>query len=220
VLVPLIGLAALPLLIALLPLLIYQLRSRETTDPEICPRPQSADLLALQELEDRDVTNQYTALGAVKPGLFRRWLVTLVLVLIDYGCRHIFTRGHLARVQTIHFAHWAFLDNKTRVVFTSNYDGSHQGYMDDFINKVHWGLNLVFSNGLGWPRTRWLILGGARLEQKFKHFQRRHQVPTQVWYKAYPGLTLADLTRNQCIRAGLEQDQMTDAEVINWLKLL
>jgi hypothetical protein len=218
--VPLIGLAALPLLIALLPLLIYQLRSRETTDPEICPRPQSADLLALQELEDRDVTNQYTALGAVKPGLFRRWLVTLVLVLIDYGCRHIFTRGHLARVQTIHFAHWAFLDNKTRVVFTSNYDGSHQGYMDDFINKVPWGLNLVFSNGMGWPRTRWLILGGARLEQKFKHFQRRHQVPTQVWYKAYPGLTLADLARNQCIRSGLEQEHMTDAEVINWLKLL
>jgi hypothetical protein len=92
--------------------------------------------------------------------------------------------------------------------------------MDDFINKVPWGLNLVFSNGMGWPRTRWLILGGARLEQKFKHFQRRHQVPTQVWYKAYPGLTLADLARNHGIRVGLEQDHMTDAEVLNWLKLL
>jgi hypothetical protein len=58
------------------------------------------------------------------------------------------------------------------------------------------------------------------LEQKFKHFQRRHQVPTQVWYKAYPGLTLADLARNHGIRVGLEQDHMTDAEVLNWLKLL
>jgi hypothetical protein len=219
-LVPLIGLAALPLLIVLLPLLIYQLRSREASDPEICPRPQTDALSALQELEDRDVTNQYTALGAVKLGLFRRWLVTVLLVLIDYACRHVFTRGHLGRVQTIHFARWAFLDNKTRVVFTSNYDGSHQGYMDDFINKVSWGLNLVFSNGLGWPRTRWLILGGARLEQRFKHFQRRHQVPTQVWYKAYPGLTLVDLKRNHCIRDGLEREQMTDAQVITWLKLL
>ena len=30
--------------------------------------------------------------------------------------------------------------------------------MDDFINKVALGLNLVFSNGIGWPRTRFLVL--------------------------------------------------------------
>ena len=78
-------------------------------------------------------------------------------MLTDYACRHIFTRGFLARVQTIHFAHWVFLDDKRRLVFVSNYDGSHQGYMDDFINKVGWGLNLLFSNGVGWPRTRWLV---------------------------------------------------------------
>ena len=102
--VPLIGLLALPVLILLLPLLVYQLRSREKRDPEICPRPQAAPLQALQDLEDYDVSNQYSALGPVKPGLFRRWLVSVLLVQIDYACRHVFTRGHLARVQTIHFA--------------------------------------------------------------------------------------------------------------------
>ena len=218
--IPLAGLLLLPLLIVLLPLLIYQLRGREKRDPEICPRPQLDGLQALQELEDYDVSNQYTALGAVKPGLFRRWLVTVLLVLIDYACRHVFTHGYLARVQTIHFARWAFLDDKTRVVFTSSYDGSHQGYMDDFINKVAWGLNLVFSNGIGWPRTRWLILGGARSEQRFKYYQRRHQIPTQVWYKAYPGLSLADLKRNQRIREGLERARMDDAQALAWLRLL
>jgi hypothetical protein len=218
--VPLVGLAVLPLLILLLPLLAYQLRTRETRDPEICPRPDGAALQALRDLEDHDVTNQYTALGPVKPGLFRRGLVTILLVLIDYACRHVFTRGHLARVQTIHFARWVFLDDKTRVVFTSNYDGGHQSYMDDFINKVAWGLNLVFSNGVGWPRTRWLILGGARLEERFKHFQRRHQIPTQVWYKAYPGLTLGDLNRNHRIREGLERAEVTDAQALAWLRLL
>ena len=218
--IPLAGLLLLPLLIVLLPLLIYQLRGREKRDPEICPRPQLDALQALQELEDYDVSNQYTALGAVKPGLFRRWLVTVLLVLIDYACRHVFTHGYLARVQTIHFARWAFLDDKTRVVFTSSYDGSHQGYMDDFINKVAWGLNLVFSNGIGWPRTRWLILGGARIEQRFKYYQRRHQIPTQVWYKAYPGLSLADLKRNQRIREGLERARMDDAQALAWLRLL
>jgi hypothetical protein len=218
--VPLLGLALLPLLVLLSPLLIQQLRSREKTDPEICPRPASSLLHALQNLEDFDVSNQYTAIGPVKPGRFRRWLVTGLLVLIGYACRHVFTRGHLARVQTIHFARWVFLDGKARVLFTSNYDGSHQGYMDDFINKVAWGLNLVFSNGIGWPRTRWLILGGARQEQPFKYFQRRHQLPTQVWYKAYPGLTLADMRRNQRIRAGLEAAQLSDAQVLEWLELL
>lgn len=218
--VPLIGLALLPVLLVLMPLIVWLLRMHETTDPELCPSPQKEALEALQELEDRDVTNQYTALGAVKPGLFRRWLVTVLLVLVDYACRHIFTRGHLGRVQTIHFARWVFLDNKTRVVFASNYDGSHQSYMDDFINKVAWGLNLVFSNGVGWPRTRWLISGGARIEQKFKRFQRRHQLPTQVWYKAYPGLTLVDLKRNHEIRKGMEATTMTFAQTIAWLKLL
>lgn len=217
---PLAGLVALPLLIVLLPLLVYLLRTRETSDPEICLRPRAEDLQALQELEDYDVTNQYTALGAVKPGLFRRWLVTVLLVLVDYACRNVFTRGHLARVQTIHFARWVFLDDKARVVFASSYDGSHQNYMDDFINKVAWGLNLVFSNGIGWPRTRWLIHGGARIEQRFKYYQRRHQLPTQVWYKAYPGLALVDLKRNQRIREGLERVTMTDAQALAWLRLL
>jgi hypothetical protein len=218
--VPLAGLVALPLLIVLAPLFIYALRARETSDPEMTLRPDARALQALRQLEDRDVTNQFTALGPVKPGLFRRWLVTVVLVLIDYACRHVFTRGHLARVQTIHFARWVFLDNKSRVAFASNYDGGHEAYMDDFINKVAWGLNLVFSNGYGWPRTDWLILRGARREQRFKYYQRRHQLPSQVWYKAYPGLTLTDLKRNHRIREGFERPQMTDAQALAWLRLL
>jgi len=218
--VPLVGLIVLPLLIVLLPWLIHLLRARETSDPEICPRPQAAALQALQELEDHEVSNQYTAIGTLKPGRFRRWLLSVLLVLVDYGCRHVFTRGRLARVQTIHFARWVFIDDKRRVVFASNYDGGHQAYMDDFINKVGWGLNLLFSNGLGWPRTRWLILGGARIEQSFKRYQRRHQIPTQVWYKAYPGLALVDLKRNQRIREGLERARMSDAQALAWLRLL
>jgi hypothetical protein len=214
------GLLALPFLIVLSPFLILRLRRLETTDPEICPTPDPAALLELQLIEDFDVSNQYTAFGSVKPGWFRRWLLTLVLVTIQFTCRNFFTHGYLARVQTIHFARWVFLDGKTRVMFTSNYDGGHQAYMDDFINKVAWGLNLVFSNGIGWPRTDWLITRGARREMPFKYYQRRHQLPTQVWYKAYPGLTLINMTRNACIRQGLERARMSDREAAAWLGLL
>ena len=73
--------------------------------------------------------------------------------------------------------------------------------MDDFINKVAFGLNVVFTNGVGYPRTRWLVLDGAKDEQKFKYFIRRHELPTEVWYNAHPGLTAVELERNSHIRA-------------------
>ncbi|MBS0339248.1 MAG: hypothetical protein JSS56_01895 [Proteobacteria bacterium] len=218
--VPLVGLLLLPLWIVLLPPAVVLLRSQEESDPEYFPRPGAAEVLAMQRLEDHDVSNSFTALGAVKPGWFRRALVPLVLLAIDYACRHVFGRGHLARIQTIHFARWVFMDERRRVLFCSNYDGSHESYMDDFINKAAWGLNVVFSNGFGWPRTRWLISGGARHEMHFKYYQRRHQLPTQVWYKAYPGLTLGDLERNRRIREGVEAGEMSERQALAWLRLL
>ena len=92
-------------------------------------------------------------MGDVKPGRFRRWLVVALLRLLDYASRHIFRRGYLTRVQTIHFARWVLLDDDRRLLFASNYDGSLESYMDDFINKVAWGINVVFSNGVGFPRA-------------------------------------------------------------------
>ncbi|HEX9273027.1 MAG TPA: hypothetical protein VGA01_12515, partial [Candidatus Binatia bacterium] len=129
-------------------------------------------------------------------------------------------RGHLTRVNTIHFARWVFLDDKQRLFFASNYDGSLESYMDDFINKVAWGLNLVFSNGVGYPRTNWLILNGAKDEQKFKRYIRRHELPTEVWYNAHPGLTAFEMERNSRIREGVEKTFMNDNEIREWLKLI
>jgi hypothetical protein len=142
-----------------------------------------------------------------------------VLMAIDYTARHIFNRGRLGRVTTIHFARWVFLDDRRRVIFISNYDGALESYMDDFINKVAFGLNVVFSNGIGYPRTDWLLLEGAKDEQRFKDFLRRHQMPTQAWYNAHPGLTALDRRRNALIREGLEKSSMTDSEVREWLQL-
>jgi hypothetical protein len=209
-----------PLLILYLPVFLCQLRRHEEADPEITPRPDPIHVKRLADLEDHDVTNQFSALGSVKPGIFRRWTVTFLVWILDYGCRHIFNRGYLTRVNTIHFARWVFLENKRRLLFASNYDGSLESYMDDFINKVAWGLNLVFSNGVGYPRTNWLIRNGAKDEQKFKRFIRRHELPTEVWYNAHPGITAFDMERNRRIRLGIEKAFMNDDEIREWLKLL
>ena len=217
--VPILLLLLFPFLLLYLPIFAWRLRSREETDAELVQRPTAEHLRRLAELEDHDVTNQFSAFGSVKPGLFRLATVTFLLWLLDYAARHIFNRGYLTRVATIHFARWVFLDGRKRILFCSNYDGSLESYMDDFINKVAWGLNLVFSNGVGYPKSRWLVIGGAKDEQKFKHYIRRHELPTEVWYKAYPGLTTADLARNARIREGLERSDMSDAEVRDWLRL-
>lgn len=199
---------------------ILQLRALEKTDPELCGRcdPAHSDDLAL--LEDHDVTNQFTAMGSLKPGALRLWTTIAAFFAIDFAAKHIFNRGSLARVRTIHFARWVFLDNRRRAVFFSNYDGSLEAYMDDFINKVGFGLNIAFNGGIGYPKTRWLALDGCSDERNFKEYLRRHQVPTQVWYKAYPGLTAVDLDRNTRIRQGIDADSMSEQQATEWAALL
>ena len=217
--IPLVLLLVSPILLLALPFFLILLRRCECSDPEIAPRVDPPHAEQLASIEDRDVTNQFSAMGSVKPGLVRRITMLLVLGAIDYTARHLFNRGRLARVTTIQFARWVFLDGGRRVLFASNYDGSLESYMDDFINKVAFGLNAVFSNGIGYPRTNWLLLDGAKDEQTFKRYLRRHQMSTQVWYNAFPGLTALDKRRNALIREGLEKPGMTDAEIQEWLRL-
>jgi hypothetical protein len=91
--------------------------------------------------------------------------------------------------------------------------------MDDFIDKVAWGLNAVFGNGAGFPRTNWLIFDGAKNEQAFKDYLRIHQIPTQVWYSAYDHLTALNIANNAKIRAGL-YSKMSETGAEEWLRLL
>ena len=214
------GLVTLPLTVVPLIVLALRLRKLEKSDLVIAPRPDRAMGIALAALEDNGVTNQFSAMGSLKPGAFRSWLLRLVLWLVDMTARVIYTRGRLARVHTIHFARWVYLDGGTRMIFASNYDGSRESYMDDFINKVGFGLNAVFSNGIGYPPTRWLLEDGAKNEQQFKYFLQRHELPTEVWYNAHAGLTAFDLARNSRIRDGIEAMNMTDDQIREWLALI
>jgi hypothetical protein len=209
-----------PLLILIAPLYIFCLRRQEKTDPELCWRVRQEDSDRLSDAEDHYVTNQFNAMGSLKPGLVRLATAIGVLSVVNYAARHFVRRGRLGRIRTIHFARWVFLDGKKRMVFFSNYDGTVESYMDDFINKTGFGLNAVFSAGIGYPRTNWLVLDGCDAEQKYKDFLRRHTLPSQVWYKAYLGLTAIDLERNTRIRQGLELRSMGESEAREWAALL
>ena len=218
--IPLILLLLSPLLLIGAPFFAWRLRILEQSDPEFFTRPDREHIRKLSEQEDRDISNQFNVFGDVKPGLFRLLTLRFLLMLLDYSARHVYNHGFLTRIRTIHFARWVLMDHNRRIYFASNYDGSHESYMDDFINKVAWGLNLVFSNGVGYPTTRWLVKGGAEQEQKYKYTLRRHQLPSEVWYKAYPELTAYDLSRNSRIRQGVEVRQSSDADISEWLGLI
>ena len=218
--VPVLLLALSPILLLCSPLYFWRLRALERSDPENVERADSEHLRSLSVQEDVDVTNHFNVFGQVKPGTLRLFTIRMGLLLLDYTSRHIYKRGYLTRIQTIHFARWVLLDKGRRVFFASNYDGSADSYMDDFINKVAWGLNLVFSNGVGYPRTRCLVKGGAEHEEKYKKTLRRNQLPSLSWYKAYPGLTAVDLARNSRIRNGLERETPSDSQLCDWLALL
>ena len=218
--VPLLLLLLSPLLLICALVFVLQLRRWERIDPEVAPPLDPTHATELEALENYESTNQFSIFGSIKPGRLRLRSLRFFLWITGYTARHIYNHGGLGRVSTIHFARWVPFDGGKRMLFSSIYDGSLESYMDDFINKVGFGLNITFSNGIGYPRTRWLLFDGCKDEQVFKRVLRRHQLPTDVWYNAHPGLTAANKHRNSLIRRGIDKASLTDSEVREWVSLL
>ncbi len=213
------GILLFPAILAGAPFYLALLRWHETHDVARDVVPDDALIQKLAAQEDHGVQNPFTSAGFLKPGLFRKVTGSVVLWGTSFLARHLFNHADLIGVKTIHFARWVFLDQKRRLFFASNYDGSLENYMDDFIDKIAWGLNIVFSNGVDYPETRFLVLDGALNEQVFKRFNLTHQLVTPLWYAAYQGLTALNIDNNAQIRAGL-YGAMDDAATRAWLRRL
>ncbi|HEX2134921.1 MAG TPA: hypothetical protein VHG30_03315 [Microvirga sp.] len=213
---------AVPAALVALPVLVVwalAVRWHEKTEAGEPPRPEPVHVAQLASVEDTTLQNQFSALSFRKPAWLRLATASVFLCLARPVVRYFFDRGSLAGVKTIHFARWTFIDGKRRMLFTSNYDGSLENYMGDFIDIVAWGLNAVFSNGPHYPRTRWLILDGAWNEAAFKRHIRNRQIPTQVWYCAYPNLSAVQIADNARLREGLFRPQ-SERKTKDWLRLL
>jgi hypothetical protein len=210
VLWPTIALMILPLTAAIGPAWLAALRVHEALDvPETAPADPSW-VHRLEAIEDTGpVPNPFTVAGRVKPGPVRWATIRTALVALDYACRHLYNTDNLQGIRSIHFARWVPIDGDRRLMFASSYDGSQESYMNDFIDRVAWGINLVFSNGAGFPPTRWLIFGGTHDEQAYKTFLRRRQLPS-VWYSAYPALSARNVDDDARFRAGLIHELDTE----------
>lgn len=207
---PLVAAATLPLTAAIGPLWLVLVRVHEAFDgPETAPAD-PAWVRRLTAIEDTGpIPNPFTVAGRVKPGLVRWATIRTALVALDYACRHLYATDNLQGIRSIHFARWVPIDGDRRLVFASSYDGSQESYMNDFIDRVAWGINLVFSNGVGFPPTRWLVFGGTHDEQAYKTFLRRRQLPS-VWYSAYPALSARNVDDDALFREGLVRELDTE----------
>jgi hypothetical protein len=201
VIVAVLTIALLPILIG--PFIIYLiiLRWKETHDiPQTTPANKEHEKALLEtELRPNSVQTHMSSITIVKPGAFRRCTLRTVLFLIELAAR-VSVKGNLFGIATIHFAHWSLIDKGRRLVFLSNFDGSWENYLDDFIDKVSEGLTGVWSNTTGFPKTKFLFFEGTRNGPRFKATTRDKQTPTTIWYSAYPHLTVQNVDNNSAIR--------------------
>jgi len=217
ILLPALLLLFLPLILLSLPFAIVLLRYPAERDVPDRSSASLESIRAAREDEDFGVQNQIIAVGHFKRGLFRQIIAATVLRATEWTCRHYFVEGKLSGLSTIHFARWVRIDGKHRMFFVSNYDGSLESYQNDFIDKAASGLNAIFSSGDGFPYTRFLFMDGIRDEQAYKRFLPTRQVLNQVWYSAYPELSVINVNNNAKIRQGLF-DPLSTEETRRWLR--
>jgi hypothetical protein len=122
----------------------------------------------------------------------------------------------LIGIPSIHFAHWALIDDGRRLLFLSNFDGSWENYLDDFIDKASVGLTAIWSNTVDFPRTRFLFYEGSRNGTLFKAWARETQTYSNVWYSAYKSLTVQSVDNNSSIREDLPKP-LDETATRSWL---
>lgn len=190
----------------------------ERREPEATIAPVPAFLRRVVEREDRFLQNQFTMLSLVRDSWFRRLHLRLTLFLSNFLSRHWWNRGELAGIGTIHFARIHQIDGGRRMLFLSDFDGSWERYLFDFLEVGAIAVVPNWSNLHGCPRARFGVQATPGFAQKFLPFTRANQVATELWYCAAPDVSMAEILRNARIRAGLHQT-LNAAEARAWLAL-
>jgi hypothetical protein len=215
---------ALVLMVVIFAAYLAWLRYRENHDHQDDTLPLPDFVAQLQAREDLQLQNHLVSVTDVKPGWLRLLTLRLVLFAINLFARYMATQGDLGGIVTIHFARWVVLTprgaSRPRLLFLSNYDGTWENYLGEFIDRASVGLTAVWSNTQlaidhGFPNTQWLVLGGSRDEQRFKNYARQSQQTGGIWYSAYASLSMKHITNNREIRLGL-LDPTTDAA--EWMR--
>jgi Dyp-type peroxidase family len=211
------------------------LRKKEASDKPCDLTPGPDEVAELMKRENFCAQNHLAGVSDMKPGLFRRFLLRVGFWTVAEISTRFGRPGFLSQIGSIHFARWILLPGTNKLVFLSNYDGSWENYLEDFIERAHAGLTAIWSNTQEFPRTTnlfgltrvsnstvafskkpRLLYDGAYDGDRFKRWARRQQRPTRFWYSAYPSLTMERIRTNAAIRQGIANIATEDAAA-DWL---
>ena len=103
------------------------------------------------------------------------------------------------QVGTVHDMRFVFLDDDTKLLFATAYDGDWDAYIDDFATKITDQMDVIFSACEGWPGIR---------SPKVKDWIVKYQITAEGWYVASPNLTVRDAWRLE--RIGKAVDEFLD----------
>jgi hypothetical protein len=200
-----------------IPAILVWLRWLERRDSHHdAPPIDQGELRKMTRREDRIAQNHMGSVVLVKPGVLRMALFRAGHLGLGLILRVIATDGYLGSMRTVHFAHWAFVNNGSRLMFLSNFDHSWDSYLDDFIEKAHGGLTLAWGSGVGFPATRFLLLDGASHGRQFKAWARHSMAVSRFWFSAYPDYTVNQVERQARIADGLRKATLTSKEATAW----
>ena len=206
---------------ALIALFLILLRRAERND---VPDDTHASLHRLREIargEDSPghLQNHVMAVGTLKPGRLRRLIHAFSLWGIRVLIESAFRPGFVLNMGTIHYARWWHLPGTEKVVFYSNFDGSWESYLEDFITRARQGQSAAWSNWQGFPPTRFLTLDGAQNGDRFKRWVRTVQQIAPFWYDRFPRLSSDNIRSNALIHAGVARGR-TLVEAQSWLECM
>ena len=197
--------------------ILWQLRRMEKRDAVENKMPREDHVERLMRLENFTTQNHLASVSRLKPGWLRRLTLRFAFIVVGTG-RFVGAPGHLGKNGVIHFARWMRLPGTDLLLFWSNYDNTWDSYVGDFIADAPQGVTAIWSNCVGFPRTRGLYTEGAANRDRLVHWARRQQHPTTLWYSAYPELTADRIRINAAIRQGIASAE-ADADVRDWFAL-
>ena len=100
------------------------------------------------------------------------------------------------RVGTVHDMRFVFLDNDTKLLFATAYDGDWDVYIEDFVAKIPNEMDVLFSCWGEWPGIH---------NPMVKDFIAKHQIAAEGWYVANPDLTVAETARVKRVSKAVEE---------------
>jgi len=138
------------------------------------------------------VRTEFTIIANVKPGHEQ-----IVRETIERGHRDPNRLEATKTLGTLHEARWLILDNGTRVMFASSFDGSWDSYIDDFGSPAAKNIfDTVLSHCEGYPGIT---------HPTIKNWIVAHQVQAGAFGSVYPDATVKQIWKALALQQAFQQ---------------